>query len=150
MLRLVESCHTAIVTYPMCAKNTAPVVCNGPYRSLRSGIVLLFNSARKPLRMNRCCIKVRGGIAKVYRGGSPLSKPSGEEYGRVLSFSAYYHEESKKQLVKVRLFKILFFIKGYLSPRILVLLVSLNWLNDKIWFLDIYNVSTTSSFYLEV
>ena len=117
---------------------------------LRSGIVLLFNSARKPLRMNRWCIKVRGGIAKVYSGGSPLSKPSGEEYGRVLSFSAYYPEESKKQLVKVRLFKILFFIKGYLGPKILVLLVSLNWLNDKIWFLDIYNVSTTSSFYLEV
>lgn len=133
----------------MCSKNTAPVVGSWPYRSLRSGTVLI-NSARKPLRMNRWCIKVRGGIAKVYRGGSPLSKPSGDEYGRVLSFSAYYHEESKKQLVKVRLFKILFFIKGYLGPKTLVLLVSLNWLKDKIWFLDIYNVSTTSSFYLEV
>lgn len=65
-------------------------------------------------------------------------------------FSKHYHEESKKQLVKVRLFKILFFIKGCFGPRILVLLVSLNWLMDKIWLLDIYNVSTTSSFYLEV
>ena len=67
----------------------------------RSGNIFAVRFVEVSKMSHKWCVKVRSGIARIYRDGKPLSNSSGEEYGHILRFSSHLHTESQKQLVKV-------------------------------------------------
>jgi len=48
-------------------------------------------------------IKVEEGMARVYKDDSPLVKSDGQRYGIVTNVMCYYHAESEKHFIEVRL-----------------------------------------------